>query len=62
LNLLELPKRIRPMPGVAPHLLAFNEKGIPVVYPRVHSQEPTPWFGRWLRHSPGILPRELYIE
>src|ERR1700722_19143858 len=54
LNLLQLAKGVGAVAGVAPHLFTFHEKGIPVVHPGVHSQEPTSWFGRWLRHSPGI--------
>src|SRR5713101_512933 len=60
-DLLELPQRVGAATGVAPHLLALNEKGVPVIDPRVDSQQPEPWFGRELRHpSNGTIPGALY--
>src|SRR5712692_7488889 len=44
-HLLELPQRVGPLAGATPHLLAFDEKRIPVVVVRVHTEEPVTALG-----------------
>src|SRR5713226_2130537 len=50
-HLLELPQRVGPLAGAAPHLLAFDEKRIPVVVVRVHTEEPVTALGCWTSHG-----------
>jgi hypothetical protein len=45
---------------VAPHFLALHEEGIPVIYARVDSQQPTFWFGRRLRHPSKSVARTIH--
>jgi hypothetical protein len=41
--LLELPKSVWFAPGMAPHLLPFDEKSVPVIDPGIHGQYPASW-------------------
>jgi hypothetical protein len=38
MDLLELTEGVRLASGVAPHLLSFHEKSVPVVDPGIHGQ------------------------
>src|SRR5262249_17420566 len=49
-DLFELTRRVRAVAGLPPHLFPFYEQGVPVVDPRVNSQQPAPRFGGSLRH------------
>src|SRR5215469_199015 len=60
-HLFHLAQGVRFAAGVAPHLLAFDKKGVPVIDPGINREQPVMWSGYGARHGLAVTG-ELYIE